>query len=235
MDRARMQKPFLRPGTAVPYGNRGHSGEGSALSTLVRIVCEIGIQLETVYCNGKYDLTLEDRDEAQGRAWGGRGSPADINEAIGPNKIVDWATVTDEQAIKDVLARGYFLFHGSMLTSREGSTLISGLKSIGGHAQALVGMADDDLTRQWLRDTHNYTLPADDWIAIHDQSWGANFNRFPDDWWPPHWGQRPEGVWCTRRADTMRIVQQWGDCIALSDASGWPAKDLPDWGSTEWL
>lgn len=218
-----------RPGTAVPYGSRGHRGQGSALSTLVRVVHTKGIQVEAVYCDGRYDLRNEADDEAYGNQWGGSGPPRCILEEIANDRIEQFAYATDEDAIIDVLAAGHFLFHGSTYTARNVNSLISPLTSIGGHAQAVIGYDDTDETRDWIKQ-HTGTDLRGDWVAIHDQSWGR-WNTFPDSHWPAHlWGQRPEGVWCIRGSDLVRIVRQWGECIAVSNVLGFPKRKL-DWGA----
>jgi hypothetical protein len=216
-----------RPGTAVTYGSRGHRGQGSALSTLVKVVYNRGIQCETTYCDGRYDLRNERDDESYGNQWGGTGPPSCILDEIANDKIEQFAYATEEDAIIDVLHLGHFLFHGSTLTARTTGTLISPLTSIGGHAQAVIGYDDTDETREWIKQNTGTDL-RNDWIAINDQSWGR-WNTFPDSQWPAHlWGDRPEGVWCIRGSDLMRIVRQWGDCIAISNVLGFPKRDL-DW------
>lgn len=216
-----------RPGTAVPYGSRGHRGQGSALSTLVKVVYQKGIQVETTYCDGRYDCRNESDDESYGNQWGGTGPPSCILEEIKNDRIEQFAYATDADAIMDVLWAGHFLFHGSTLTARQSNTLISPLTSIGGHAQALIGYDDTDETRDWIKQNTGTDLRGD-WIAINDQSWGR-WNTFPDSQWPSHlWGARPEGVWCIRGSDLIRIVRQWGDCIAISNVLGFPKLDL-DW------
>lgn len=215
-----------RPGTAVTYGSRGHRGQGSALSTLVKVVHQRGIQVETIYCNGQYDCRNEADDEAYGNQWGGTGPPQCILDEIKNDRIEHFAYATDEDAIMDVLWAGHFLFHGSTLTARQSNTLISPLTSIGGHAQSLIGYDDTEEFRDWARQTLNITLREA--VYINDQSWGR-WNTFPDSQWPAHlWGERPEGAWVIRASDLMKIVRQWGDCIAISNVLGFPKLDL-DW------
>jgi hypothetical protein len=222
------QQYTKRPGTAVTYGSRGHSGQGSALATLVRVIHQKGIQVEEVYCDGKYDLRNEVDDERYGNSWGRSGPPSCILNEIANDKIETWAYATDADACLDVLWAGHFMFHGSTLTANTNSgRLVSSLRSIGGHAQAWIGYDDTDEARDWVRQVDGTDL-GNDWIAINDQSWGR-WNTFPDSKWPTHlWGKRPEGVWCVRGSDQMKIVRQWKDCIAISNVKGFPRRDL-DW------
>jgi hypothetical protein len=224
--RGEPQRYTKRPGTAVTYGSRGHAGQGSALATLVRVVTTKGIQVEDVYCDGRYDLRNEVDDERYGNSWGRGGPPSCILQEIAEDKIESWGYVREEEAIKDTLFAGHFLFHGSTLTANTSSNrLVSPLASIGGHAQALIGYDDTDEARDWIKQ-HTGTDLRGDWVAINDQSWGR-WNTFPDDQWPSHlWGQRPEGVWCIKGSDLMRIVRQWNDCIAISNVLGFPRRDL---------
>jgi len=231
------EDPPARIGTALTYGSRGSSGQGSTLSQIVKVVVEIGLQFEKPYCNGQYDCTNEADDERYGNIWGGRGVPQCMVDEVKADggKIEQYAYATEEQAIKDVLALGHFLFHGSTKTASEGNCLISRLKSIGGHAQGLIGMDDTDEARQWAKDKCGVSLSDSQWIAINDQSWGPSWNSFPQNQWPGHlWGERPEGVWCITSTDLMRLVREWNDCIAISNMLGFPKRELPDWGWT-WL
>lgn len=222
-----------RPGTAVVYGSRGHNGQGMSLSRAINTVHNKGIQLMSQYCDGRYDLREERADESYGNAWGRSGPPSCILEEIDGNYIEHVVRVTAEQACLDLLFGGYFLGHGSQLTARPNGRLISGLTSIGGHAQAWIGYDDTDEFREWYKKNTGKTL--NDWVAINDQSWG-NWNPMPDEVWPTHlWGPRPQGAWVVTGRDQMKIVRQWGDCWAISNVVGFPLREIPDWGSHEYL
>jgi hypothetical protein len=98
--------------------------------------------------------------------------------------------------------------------------LISQLQAIGGHAQAVLGYDDTDEFRSWYKQNTGQTL--NDYVVIHDQSWG-NWNPISADKWPSHlWGAKPEGAWVVTGRDFMRLVSQWWDCYAFIDMGGFP-------------
>lgn len=227
-ERGEAQEYVKRPGTAVVYGSRGHSGAGMDLATAMDVVHNRGIQLEISYLGGKYDLSTEARDEAAGVAWGRSGPPADLLAEIAGDRIEQVSLVTDEQAIKDLLFMGHFLGHGSTRTARSSGDPIAPLQTIGGHAQEVMGYDDTDEFRDFYRERTGKTL--NDWVAIHDQSWG-DWNTITN--WPDHlWGPKPEGAWVITGSDLMRIVREWGDCWAISNVLGFPMRTLPDWGGS---
>jgi hypothetical protein len=230
--RGEAQEYTRRPGTAVPYASRGHGGQGSALSTLVNVVHRKGVQVEQVYCDGKYDLSTESADEAAGnRRFGMNGPPTCILDEIAEDRIEQVSHVPDPEAALDVLAAGHFCFHGSTLTGQSSGDPVSGIRTIGGHAQAVIGYDDTDEFREWYREKTGRVLTEA--VVIHDQSWGQ-WNQLTN--WPEHlWGVKPQGAWVITLSSFSRIVDQWGDCYAISNVLGFPLLELPDWGSGEYL
>ena len=134
-------------------------------------------------------------------------------------------------AIMDLLYLGHFVGHGSNYTARSYGDPVSGLTSIGGHAQALIGYDDTDEFRDYYKERTGKTLREA--VFINAQSWG-DWNRVEN--WPEHlWGAKPQGAWVVTESSMSRIVRQWGDCYAISNVLGFPARNLPDWGSHEYL
>jgi len=221
----RQKWPGARIGTAMMYANRGHSGAGMTLARAIDAVAnKYGISIQKSYCNGQYDLTAEDADEGYGVSWW-RGVPDCVLEETRQHKLLAWDRVTDEDKSMSYLLDGRFLFHGSQYTARPSGNLISSLQSIGGHAQAVLGYDDTDEFKQWYKENTGQTL--NDYVVIHDQSWG-NWNQIPGSKWPDHlWGQKPEGAWVVTGRDYMRIVNQWGDQYAALDVGGFPDDSPP--------
>lgn len=214
------KNPGARIGVATVYANRGHSGDGMSLAAAVQASgVKNGVNIEAVYCDGQYDLTNDDKDEAYGVRWW-NGIPQCVLAETTKHKLLRYAAETGEDAILSALADGRFAFHGSGLTARPINELVSPLQSIGGHAQAVLGYDDTDEFRQWYRESHGKTL--NDYVVIHDQSWGA-WNTFPSQLWPRHlWGERPEGVWVITGSDFMRLVRSWNNVYIALDMGGFP-------------
>lgn len=218
---------IARPGTALVYGSRGYSSQGMALSDAAYVSHNVGIQLMTTYCDGKYDFREENNDETFGNNWGRSGVPSDMLAAVDGTRVEQVSRVTDPEACLDLLYNGYALGHGSTKTARPNGGLISTLQSIGGHAQAWIGYDDTEEFRDWYQETTGKRLTQA--VCINDQSWG-DWNNFPDRLWPDHlWGPRPQGAWVVTLSDQARIINEWGDCYANSDVVGFPARQIPPW------
>lgn len=217
-----------RTGTAVTYGSRQSSGQGMTLSRAMWAIQNFGIAQEKVYCDGKYDLSTEDADEAAGNRWGRSGPPEDLLTEIKGDRIATVVEISTTAEAMDALYGGAACGHGSTLTGTTKGTLISGLTSIGGHAQALLGYDDTDEFRQWYEQTAGERITGP--VFINDQSWGANWNAFRADLWPSHlWGERPEGAWVLAESDMQKVISQWGDAYAWSNVEGLVRDGIPDW------
>jgi hypothetical protein len=224
------QHPEDRPGTAVVYGSRGHSSQGMALSTAMSVIHNKGIQLEAAYCDGRYDLSTERADESAGNSWGRSGPPGCILEAIHNDRVDQVSAVRDVDAAMDLLASGYPIGTGSTLTGGSGDPICS-LKRIGGHAQACLGYDDTDEFRDWYKQATGKTLREA--VFLMDQSWG-NWNSLSH--YPEHlWGPACEGLWVVTRSDFGKIINDWGNAYAIADLVGFPLREIPDWGSSEYL
>ena len=215
-----------RPGTAVAYSQRGHRGQGMAISTCGRVYEQAGVQVMSSYCDGKYDFTTQNRDEDWGNAHGGRSLPADLAEAIAPHRIKTVAQVpANADAVKDLLQNYYMIHVGSTKTAASSGDPISRLGTPANHAEALIGYDDTDEIRDRLG------LRAGQWVGIWDQSWG-NWNRVTN--WPEDlWGPKPEGAFVLLGDDCLWKIRQGS--VAYSDAVGFPARTLPDWGMIQAL
>jgi len=215
-----------RPGTAVAYSQRGHRGQGMAIATCGRVFEQIGIQIQTTYLDGRYDFTTQRLDEDWGNARGGRSVPSDLAEVLKPHRIKTVATVPgDADAIKDLLQNYYMIHVGSTKTAASSGDPISPLRTPANHAEALIGYDDTDEIRDRLG------LRAGQWVTIWDQSWG-NWNRVTN--WPDDlWGPKPDGAFVLLGDDAQWKIRQGS--VAYSDAVGFPARTLPDWGMVDTL
>jgi len=222
-----LERYDARMGTAVTYGSRQSSGQGMTLARAMWAIVNLGIAQEISYCDGKYDLRTEDADEAAGNRWGRSGVPADLLAEIKGDRIATVVEIASTAEAIDALYGGAACGHGSTLTGTTRGELISGLQSIGGHAQALLGYDDTDEFREWYRETTGKPITGP--VFINDQSWGP-WNSFDISLWPSHiWGERPEGAWVLNERDMSRVISQWGDCYAWSNVEGLVREGIPDW------
>ena len=216
-----------RPGTAVPYSFRGGMGEGMSVWRCARVFHQRGIQLMLRYLE-KYDLREENPDEEYGYRWGRTGAPADLLEVIKDDRVETVSEISDPQAVMDALWAGYFIHVGSSRTASSSGDPISALRTPANHAEALIGYDDTDEFREWYREKTGKRLTEA--VGIWDQSWG-NWNTVTN--WFPKWGPRPQGAFVLDWSDTMWKVRQTG--IAYSNVIGFPAPQMDDWGSDEYL
>lgn len=232
--RGELHRYYARPGTAVIYGSRGWSSQGMALSTAMETIHNDGIQLETLYCDNKYDLRNEQDDESYGNRWGRSGPPKCILEEIKGDRMDYVGQVSGGiDAVKDLLYAGYAIATGSTLTGRgPADPVCRGLKSIGGHAQACIGYDDTDECRDYLKSVGRDI--GSDCVIFMDQSWGPNWISL-SNWNEQLWGEAPEGVWPITGSDFLRIYNQWKDVWAINNVLGFPLRKLPDWGSSAYL
>lgn len=224
----------VRHGTALVYAHRGHSSDGMAMGTGCTVVTTIGQSEEKNYGEG-LDLSTEEKDEAAGARWGRSGPPQSLLDACRGDLVQRaWALGGEVTAdmVQDVFWNEGVIDHGSNRTAGAASDgLISPLKRIGGHAQAALGYDDTDEFRAWYREATGKVLTEA--VVINDQSWG---NWLSLSRWPDHlWGPRPEGAWVVTMSDFLAILRNWGDGWAMTGASGFVPRRLPDFGTAAYL
>lgn len=217
-----------RPGTAGIYSYRGSRADsGMAIYLGAMAISEKGIGYEINY-PGVADLSTEAADEHYGVSWGGSGPPAVFRGMVADNLIGETSEVTDEDAIMDILYAGHFIGTGSTLTASATGDPVSTVRSIGGHAQALIGYDDSDEFRAWYAEATGKRLST--WVGIFDQSWPPSAcTRITN--WPEHlWGPMPDGAFVLAGPDVMRIVDtKFGAAIACSSRKEYPILDLKPW------
>lgn len=211
-----------RPGIAVIYGSRGHTGQGMSVWRAARVVTEDGVQLMIVYCDGKYDLRSEGDDEGAGMRWGRTGPPRDILDAIKGNVITTASEVNGIESAMDALYNGYPIQCGSSRTAYRTGDPISRYGSLANHSEAIIGYDDTDEFRDFYRDKTGKRITGP--VFIWDQSWG-NWNTVTN--WPPFWGSKPQGVFVLTGDDTRK---KFNPAIAYSNFEGFPRRVI-DWDS----
>ena len=193
------------------YQSRGHRGQGMTCSQAAKYVHQKGgILLRKDY--GKVDLS-------------------DYNSTIGANHRIPSSIYTTEakkhqvktislittvQEARDALANGYAISVCSMVgfSSRRDSKGIA--KRSGQWAHAMAWIACDD-----TRERYNEML------FLVQNSWGK-WNSGPKI------HEQPDGSFWIREKDARSMLAQQGSWV-FSDVDGFPARDLPNYGTTSYL
>lgn len=221
---------IARHGTAW-YSSRGHCGQGASMGDFANAVTELGLQLMTTYCDGKYNFTDEDTDEAYGNKHCRSGPPSDL-VAETKKHILHTVSAFDSAAgfdgAMDVLFNGGLLHHGSTTTAGGPGDPISPRGPVGSHAQATYGYDDTEEFRDWYKQTTGKTLSEP--VFIQGQTWG--------DWlqvsnWPEHlWGKKPMGAWVVKASSAKSFLLD-DDCFAYSpNIDGWEPNSI-SWSFTQ--
>lgn len=200
-----------RGATEGIYQSRGHKGQGMSCSIAARYVNQIGgILIRRNY--GAIDLSTYNS---------GVGANHRIPQSVykteaQKNQVKTISMVTTIQEARDALANGYALsvcsgFGFSSTRDRNGIAKRSGSWS---HAMAWIA-CDDTKTR--LKET----------LFLVQNSWGK-WNS------GPRVHGQPEGSFWIREADARNMLAGQGSWV-FSNVDGFPARDLPNYGTTSYL
>ena len=202
---------IVRSATEAIYQSRGHKRQGMSCSGAAKYVHDKGgILLRKDY--GAIDLSV-------------------YNSKIGANHKVPNSIYTTEakkhqvktismittiEEARDALANGYGISvcSGYGFSSRRDSNGIA--KRSGGWSHAMAWVACDD-TRERLNET----------LFLVQNSWGK-WNS------GPRVNNQPEGSFWIREKDARGMLASKGSWV-FSDVDGFPARDLPDYGTTTFL
>jgi len=218
---------LAKVGTAVPYGFRGHSGQGSSLETAAWVHTTIGTQLRIVYELGsqKWDFRDEDKDESYGNAWGRSGPPKALVDHLksGQRRFSKVHSISEEGAVLDALFNFGAIHVGSTRTAMNSGDPVTYRLQSANHAEYLMGYDDTDEFREFYEQRTGKKLTS--WVGIWNQTWG-NWNKVTN--WPDHlWGPRPEGAFVLTAEDTMKKVRQ--TAYVYTDSEGFHPRDVTDW------
>ena len=200
-----------RGATECIYQSRGHKGQGMTCSGAAKYVHEYGgIVLRQNYGMidfSKYDSSLGAKHKV----------PFDVyTKEARKHQVKTISMITTVEEARDALANGYALSVCSNygFSSRRDSNGIA--KKSGRWSHAMAWIACDD-TRERFNET----------LFLVQNSWGK-WNSGPK----VH-GQ-PEGSFWIREKDARGMLSQKGSWV-FSDVDGFPARDLPDYGTTKFL
>lgn len=206
---------ITRGATEAIYGARGWAGEGMTCSGATKFVHENGgIILRQNY--PELGLDFSTYDVKKGIGWGRRGVPSSIANEAKNHQVKTASLITTVQEARDALSNGYAISVCSQqgFSSRRDKYGIAAAKGTWYHAMAWV--ASDD-----TREVYNETL------FLVQNSWGK-WNAGPK-----RHGQ-PDGSFWIREKVARKMLSAQGSWV-YSNIDGFPAKDLPDYGTTSFL
>lgn len=206
---------YERPAWESTYRARGHRGHGMNPETAARCDVERGFLWRR-----RYDFAdLRTQNSAWGR---GNGWPSEALELMAGHKVGRWISPDTTDEALDLFAAGYACHSGQNLgfSSSPDSRGVHNPRGRWSHDMASVGY---DLSRNfWSTD-----------VVFVPNSWGA-WNTQPRQWNAEALGPAIPGmivceldVWARYFCD--------GSIYFYCDVEGIPAKQIPDWGSADYL
>lgn len=205
---------YERPAWESTYRGRGHRGHGMSPSVAARIDADLGFLWRREYRFA--DLRTQN-------ATFGKGNGHTVSELafMAEHTVGKWIRPSSGDQALDLFAAGYTCHSGQNVgfSSRPNG---QGYHSVSGrwnHDMASVG----------------YDLSKDVWpvpVVFVPNSWGA-WNTQPERW-PEKWPTIP-GMITVLLDDWVKWFVGSGSIYFYADIEGVPAKNLPDWGSHEYL
>lgn len=200
-----------RSATEGIYQSRGHRGQGMSCSGAAKYVSQNGgILLRKNY--GVIDLSIYNSSVGANH----RIPQSIYTTEAKKHQVKTISMITTIQEARDALANGYAISvcSGHGFSSKRDSNGIAARS--GGWAHAMAWIACDD-TKTRLKET----------LFLVQNSWGV-WNSGPK----VH-GQ-PDGSFWIRERDARDMLAQQGSWV-FSDVDGFPARDLPDYGTSTFL
>lgn len=200
------------------YWYRGHNGEGANCGRLAEWVWKAGgMLLRKNYAELGLDLTTY--DSSKGRN-GSSGPPANVRAEAAKHRIGTVTNVRTVEEARDALANGYGVnvCSGHGFSSTRGEDGISRRSGSWAHSMAWVAV---DARPETIR-KHGGML------FLVQNSWGYRWISGPK----AH-GQ-PDGSFWIVQADAAAMLRGGGG-YAFSNTNGFPAVDLPNYGTADVL
>jgi hypothetical protein len=200
-----------RSATEGIYQARSHSGQGMNCSSAAKYVStQGGILLRKDYGEidlSTYDSSIGDRKRIPRSIW--------INEAS-KHQVKTISMITTVEEARDSLANGYAISvcSGYGFSSRRDSNGIAKRSGEWNHAMAWIACDD---TRERFNEM----------LFLIQNSWGLWNNG------PKAHGQ-PDGSFWIREKDARGMLASQGSWV-FSDIDGFPARELPDYGTASYL
>jgi hypothetical protein len=202
---------ITRGATEAIYQSRGDRGQGMTCSTAARYVNEKG----GILLRQKYpELDLSVYNSNVGAAL--RIPHSLFVTQASKNQVKTVSLIKTVEEARDALANGYAFAHCSMIgfDSKRDSNGISRRKGSWAHAMACIGC--DDTKKRHSR-----------MLFLIQNSWGK-WNGGPKT------HNQPDGSFWITESDMATILRHNGSWV-MSNVDGFPARKLPDYGTTTYL
>lgn len=200
-----------RTATEPIYGYRGHSSPGMSPALATEWVSNYGSLLRKEYPFAD----LSKYDSAIGTRWGRSGPPREVRDEASKHPARYFARIRSIEEARDALAAGYGIHVGSPYGT------------------------------DGRRDRNGLVRRNDSWN--HDMAWGAvddtgrdmtflvlnSWGRW-NDGGHPQWGPIPGGSFLIPSDDAAWCIRN-GEAWAVGDVNGFPPRQLPDYGTSEFL
>jgi hypothetical protein len=207
---------YERPAWESTYRGRGHGGHGMNPAIAARVDVQQGFLWRRKYQFA--DLAT------QNATWGrGTGYPAAVATEMAKHKVNRWIRPETGDEALDLFAAGYACHSGQNIgfASRPNSQGYHPVSGRWNHDMASVGY---DCSRE--------VWPVD--VVFVPNSWG-DFNSQPEDKFRQRNWPRIPGMIVVRLEDWVRLFVGAKSIFFYADIQGVPAKNLPDWGSRNYL
>lgn len=212
-----LEEWIARGATEPIFGARGHNtpGRGMQPARAVQFMHKYGYLVRKKYTFAdlsKYNFQI-------GNRWGGRdGPPKAVRDEAAKHPFRHQARIRSVEEARDAIANGYGVFCGS-LYGTDGVRDKRGIWTFNdSFNHAMVWGAVDD-----------GCILTDDLYILVINSWG----RWAKGGMPP-WGPIPHGAGLIPSRDAEWMIRN-GECWVIGDFDGFPARDLPDYGSSSFL
>lgn len=195
-----------RGATEGIYGYRGFRGQGMSPARATQFLHRYGVLLRKRYPFAD----LSRYNSGIGTRWGGSGPPNELLDVADDHPCKYFARIRSPEEARDALTNGYGLHVGSQhgFSSRRDDRGFADRRGNWNHDMC-VGACDDT---------------GRDAAFLIINSWGEwNGGGHPE------WGPIPGGSFLVTASTLGRMIRE-GECWAVGDVTGWPAKDLPDYG-----
>lgn len=209
-----------RGATEPTYGARGHGGAGMDPARAARFERDFGFLVRQDY-PGVVDLTRY--DVSIGSRWGSRGVPEAVEELCREHNVGSYSVPQTTEEARDLLFNGYAGHSGQ---SWAGSANRDGVFITGGRPW------NHDMATCGMDDTQEHYPAKYGCLFLVMNSWGAWTSK-PAKWNDEVYGPWPVGSFWVPEDIYARYFVGSGSIMFYSNIKGFPAQDIPDYGTPE--
>lgn len=205
-----LEEWVARGATEPIYAYRGHSGQGMNVGRSIQWLTKFGLMVRKDYGF----VNLSNYNAYIGSQLGRTGPTKEMRDESAKHPTQYYARIRSVEQARDALAAGYGITCGSQYGND--------------------GTRDQNGVARW-NDSWNHCMAWGAYSLFKDllflvlNSWGI-WNRGGH----PSWGPIPGGSFLIP-ADHAQYMIDHGECWAVGDFKGFPKKDLPDYGTGDFL